>query len=103
MDERLSLADQAFVNALAALVVPVVRGEGDQSQAEGLVRRARAAGVNGAHPRLVALVESWERYEAAPTAWSRDGARMALRDHLGEVFRRRAMLALARAEGDAAA
>lgn len=100
-ERRLSLADQAFVNALAMVVAPVLRDKAALDEASGMVRAALALGADTDAPVLAGLGNAWDGFEAARQSGdvpARARAEMVLREELAAFFRWRAMMALERAE-----
>lgn len=100
MGKRLSPADAAFVNALAAVVVPVVRDRASDGDARAMVRDALARGADTDAPLLAGLARAWGQVEGAEATGDVAGrarAEMVLRDELARFFRWRAARALEQA------
>lgn len=88
----LSIADQAFVNALAGLLVPVVKDHKRQDLCREVLREVRPA-VSRDHPYVGPMVRAHGDWERADCRMMRERARMELCRLLENFFRWRAALA----------
>lgn len=89
---KLTLADQAFVNALAGLLVPVVKDHKRQELCREVLRDVRPA-VSRDHPYVGPMVQAHGEWDRADCRMMQERTRMELCRLLEEFFRWRAALA----------
>lgn len=100
-DLRLTLTDQAFVNAVAARHLRVLRDPAED-QFLSTVARELLAGVSRGHRYIAPLIDASEAFEAAGSVLARENERLKLNAHLAEFFRWRMAMAMDRLQQEGA-